>query len=124
MALQHASVLSLSEQACHCALLAEHMEFIIMRSAAGACREQCIQLYQQLAAQQRVLLAEMRVATMETFDDEHLGERVVCVGPLYWGRAATHHGDDVPTLPHQQVARCPPPRLQWICSWARLVCRR
>jgi len=75
-----------------------------MRSAAGAFREQCIQLYQQLAAQQRVLLAEMRAATMETFDDEHLGERA--------GGLST--ADELQltmemTCPPCPPAGCPPP---------------
>ena len=66
---------SLSERAYQCALLGRHME-LLLRRAAGACREQGMQRYRQLAAQQERLLADMRAAllAMEAAEGEQLGE--------------------------------------------------
>ena len=66
---------SLSERAYQCALLGKHME-LLLRRAVGSCREQGMQLFGQLAAQQERLLADMRAAllAMEADEAEQLGE--------------------------------------------------
>ena len=70
-----AAASSLSEHAHQCALLGRHME-LLLRRAAGSCREESMQLYEQLVAQQERLLADMRAAllAMEEAEGKQLGE--------------------------------------------------
>ena len=63
---------SLSERAYQCALLGRHMDSeLLLRRAAGSCREHGM----QLAAQQGRLLANFRAAllALEAAEDEQLG---------------------------------------------------
>ena len=102
---------SLSERAYQCALLGRHME-LLLRRAAGSCREQGMQLLGQLAAQQERLLADMRAAllAMEAAEAEQLGE---------W----PHAPDLIPELTAPHTDTQPTSRSLQAATWARCCAR-